>query len=174
MEWIKPRPARRRTSEIRTGREGSGRCGGGAVGRRSHAYPDSATTWETINSNDGTVVYYHDKTPEVAAAGGGTAQLYVLPLISGATPQLAANKAASLPVLNDLDAPGIPANAFDLNHARFSGDIQGWIGAPPSAVTRPPFRGQWIELKDSDNKVTSRYAYWMEERKLQSERKSSW
>src|SRR5258708_466571 len=35
-------------------------------------YPDSATTWETINGNIGAVLYYHDKTPEQ-----GTSSLYV-------------------------------------------------------------------------------------------------
>ena len=51
----------------------------------------------------------------------------------------------------------------DLNHARSANDTQGWIGAPPGAASRPVFRGQWIEQKDSDGKVTSRFAYWVED-----------
>ena len=50
-------------------------------------YPDSATTWETINGNDGTVLYYRDKTPEQAIATNTPAQLYVLPLASGVPPK---------------------------------------------------------------------------------------
>jgi hypothetical protein len=119
-------------------------------------YPDSATTWETINGNQGTVLYYRDKTPEEAINSSTTAQLYLLPLASGGTAQLFANKNSALPVLDN-------NNSFDLNHARFSNDTQGWIGAPLGATSRPAFRGQWINQANSDNKVTSRYAYWMED-----------
>ncbi len=129
-------------------------------------YPDSATTWETINGNDGTVLYYRDKTPEQAIAANTAAQLYVLPLASGATAQTVATKNNALPTLTD--SPPATANAYNFNHARFSGDTQGWIGSSPQwtsgGPTAPqPFRGQWIELTDSDAKKTGRYAYWMED-----------
>ena len=88
-------------------------------------------------------------------------------MISGAQPvqipygtQTAADREttlrAALPVLDD-------TNSFDLNHARSANDTQGWIGAPTGATSRPAFRGQWIEQKDSDGKVISRYAYWVED-----------
>jgi hypothetical protein len=120
-------------------------------------FPDSATTWESVNGvNSGTVLYFRDKTPKAAAAAGVPAQLNVLPLISGATAQPVATKASALTTLDN-------TNSFDLNHARFSGDTQGWIGAPPGAATRPEFRGQWLNLTNSDGKVTGRYAFWMED-----------
>jgi hypothetical protein len=107
-------------------------------------FPDSATTWESVNGiNAGTVLYFRDKTPETAIAAGVPAQLNVLPLMSGATVQPIVTKVAALTTLDN-------TNSFDLNHARFSGDTQGWIGAPPAAATRPEFRGQWINLTNSD------------------------
>jgi type II secretory pathway pseudopilin PulG len=117
-------------------------------------YPDSATTWETINGDPGTVIYYRTGTPEQGAGS----PMNVLPLISGATSQTVANKGNSLggSALDD-------QNSYDLNHARFSGDTHGWIGAPPGAAGRPSYRGLWINLTDSDSKVTGRYAYWMED-----------
>ncbi len=136
-------------------------------------YPDSATTWETVNQAggatvqyQGTTLYYREQTPE-ATATGTPSPLHALPLISGAQPVLipygaqppAARETtlrAALPVLDD-------TNSFDLNHARSSNDTQGWIGAPPNAASRPVFRGQWIEQKDSDGKLTSRFAYWVED-----------
>jgi Tfp pilus assembly protein PilX len=129
------------------------------------AFPDSATTWETINGNEGTVLYYHDKTPEAAIAAGTAAQLYVLPLISGGTAQPVASKSSALPTLTD--TPVATANAYNFNHARFSGDKQGWIGSSPkwtSANSSPQvFRGQWVNLTDSDGRITGRYAFWMED-----------
>jgi Tfp pilus assembly protein FimT len=120
-------------------------------------YPDSATTWESVNgTNSGTVLYFRDKTPEDAIATGVAAQLNVLPLASGGTVQPVASKSSALAILDN-------TNSFDLNHARFSGDTQGWIGAPPAAASRPEFRGQWINLTNSDGKVTGRYAFWMED-----------
>jgi hypothetical protein len=136
-------------------------------------YPDSATTWETVNQAggatvqyQGTTLYYREQTPE-ATATGTPSPLHALPLISGAQAVLipygaqppAARETtlrAALPVLDD-------TNSFDLNHARSANDTQGWIGAPPGAPSRPAFRGQWIEQKDSDGKVTSRFAYWVED-----------
>lgn len=136
------------------------------------SFPDSATTWESVNQAtgaiqyQGTTIYYREQTPEATAAGTPS-QLHALPLISGAEPvtipygaqTVAAREAtlrASLPVLT-------AANSYDLNHARFSGDIQGWIGSPPGAASRPEFRAQWNNLTNSDGKVTARYAYWMED-----------
>jgi Tfp pilus assembly protein PilX len=131
-------------------------------------YPDAATTWETINGNDGTVLYYRDETPEQAIAATTAAQLYVLPLASGATAQTVANKSNALPTLTDF--PASTANAYNFNHTRSSGDTQGWIGSSPQwlstspAPTTPqPLRGQWINLTDSNTKITGRYAYWMED-----------
>lgn len=129
-------------------------------------YPDSATTWETINGNDGTAVYYRDQTPEAAIASRTPAELYVLPLASGASAQKVANKSSALPTLTD--SPASTANAYNFNHARSSGDTQGWIGSSPQWLsttpsTPQPFRGQWINVTDSDAKVTGRYAFWMED-----------
>ena len=125
-------------------------------------YPDSATGWETINGNDGTVLYYRDKTPE-QTSGAAPAQLYVLPLASGATAQKIADKSKALPTLTD--TPLATANAYNFNHVRSAGDKIGWIGSSPQwAGSAPqPFRGQWIELTDSDSKVTGRYAFWAED-----------
>ena len=56
-------------------------------------YPDSATTWESVNGvNGGTILYFRDKTPEAAIAAGTTAQLNVLPLISGGIVKPVASK----------------------------------------------------------------------------------
>jgi hypothetical protein len=124
-------------------------------------YPDSATTWESVNGvNPGTVLYFRDKTPEAAISAGTTAQLNVLPLISGGLVKAASpatSKTSSLPALDK-------NNSYDLNHARFSGDTQGWIGAPPGS-SRPEYRGQWVDIADSSSpsKITARYAYWMED-----------
>ena len=82
--------------------------------------------------------------------------MYVFPLASGGLTTLAAEKTNSLPTLDE-------TNSFDLNHARYLNDLQGWIGAPVGVSSRPEFRGQWIEQTDSDSKVTSRYAYWVED-----------
>ena len=114
-------------------------------------YPDCATTWETINGNPGTVLYYYENPPEE-----GFATLYVFPLTSGAVQKPTFSKDETLPVLDD-------TNSFDLNHARYLNDPQGWIGAPVDAANRPQFRGLWIPQPDSDSKVTSRYAYWVED-----------
>jgi Tfp pilus assembly protein PilX len=126
-------------------------------------YPDSATTWEAVNgTNAGTILYFRDKTPELAIPAGAntnTSKLKVLPLISGGivTDADATSKKSSLPTLDN-------TNSYDLNHARFSGDTQGWIGAPPGS-SRPEYRGQWIDIADSSSpsKITARYAYWMED-----------
>ncbi len=142
------------------------------------SFPDSATSWEVVNQAggalqyQGTVLYYREQTPEATAAGTPS-PLHMLPLISGAVAvtipygqqtasQREANLRSALPTLDD-------SNSFDLNHARFTNDSKGSIGAPSpppgpaTPPTPPPFRGQWIEQKDSDGKVTSRFAYWMED-----------
>jgi type II secretory pathway pseudopilin PulG len=119
-------------------------------------YPDSATTWEIINGDPSTVLYYRDETPEHAIASNTPAKLYALPLVSGAIAQLNASKNTTLPATLDDN------NSIDINHARFSGDTQGWVGAAPG-VARLALRGPWVNLTDSDNKVTGRYAYWMED-----------
>jgi len=136
------------------------------------SFPDSATTWESVNQAaggvqyQGTTLYYRDQTPEATAAGTPS-QLRALPLISGAQTvaipygaQTATGRETTLrgalPVLDS-------TNSFDLNHARFSGDLQGSIGAPTGSATRPEFRGQWVNLTDSDGKIIGRYAYWMED-----------
>ncbi len=129
-------------------------------------YPDSATTWETINGNEGTVLYYNDKTPEQAINGNSAAQTYVFPLASGGTVQKLADKNNSIPVLTDTAAPPAVPNAYNLNHARSKGDTQGWIGSPKAAATPYPFRGQWIDLTENRGttpSITGRYAYWMED-----------
>ena len=153
------------------------------------AYPDSATGWERVLDStnkehyQGTVLYYREQTPEKLnnpPSATPTPPLFVLPLISGAVPQPTpipgtnpsayadARKTAllnALPLLDD-------TNSFDLNHRRFADDKEGAIGASPTpdpspppttSPTPPPFRGKWIEQKNSDRQVTSRYAYWMED-----------
>lgn len=117
-------------------------------------YPDSATTWETINGDPATVLYYRDKTPEQGAGS----PMNVFPLVSGATVQPIATKANALGAI-----PLDNSNSYDLNHARSSGDTQGWIGAPPGAASRPSYRGLWVNVNDSSNKVSGRYAFWMED-----------
>jgi hypothetical protein len=125
-------------------------------------YPDSATTWESVNGvNPGTILYFRDKTPELAIPAGSHAnssKLKVLPLISGGiiTDGDATSKKSSLPILNQ-------NNSYNLNHSRFFGDTQGWIGAPPGFATLPEYRGQWIGVTDSSGKTTARYAYWVED-----------
>ena len=155
------------------------------------SFPDSATAWESVADASGqlqcagTVLYYHPQTPETLnnpppAAPTATPALFVFPLISGAVPQPTAspspiatgNKDARLVALRSALPVLDGTNSFDLNHARFSGDSNGWIGSPPRSnpgggptptPTPPPYRAQWIELKNSDNKVTARYAFWMED-----------
>ena len=102
------------------------------------------------------MLYYRDLTPESSYQRRPPAKLNVLPLLSGATSQLAAAKTNSFPTLDD-------TNSFDINHARFAGDTQGWVGAAPGSTARPSLRGQWLDLADSDGKVTSRCAYWMQD-----------
>ncbi len=90
---------------------------------------------------------------------------HALPLISGGNEIIIpvppnANKRESnlrtaLPVLDD-------TNSYDLNPVRFAGDTQGSIGAPVGSA-RPVLRAQWINLPDSSNVTTARYAYWMED-----------
>ena len=136
------------------------------------SHPDSATTWETVNQAGGTPVqyqgttlYYRDQTPEVTlwnfvATARVTFDFRCSSCLDSLYPANrhcpGATLRGALPVLDD-------TNSFDLNHARSVNDTQGWIGAPPDAASRPAFRGQWIEQKDSDGKVISRYAYWVED-----------
>ncbi|HVF72192.1 MAG TPA: hypothetical protein VM940_11350 [Chthoniobacterales bacterium] len=146
------------------------------------SFPDSATAWESVTDASGklqytgTVLYYRPQTPETLnnpppAAPTPVPSLFVVPLISGAeakptpvpSPVPDGNQIARLSALRSalplLDA----ANSYDVNHARFSGDTQGWIGAAPGSVARPELRAQWSNLTNSDGKVTARYAYWMED-----------
>src|SRR5207248_11433399 len=99
-------------------------------------YPDSATTWEKVNQASGslqyqgTTLYYREQTPEATAASTPS-PMQMLALISGAKAvqvwplsgggSIDDQKRTALPVLDN-------TNSFDLNHARFSGDTQGWIG----------------------------------------------
>lgn len=136
------------------------------------SYPDSATTWESVNQSSGglryqgTTIYYRDQTPEATAAGTPS-QLRALPLISEAQPVAIPYGAQTATARETTLRGALPAldstNSYDLNHARFSGDTQGWIGSPPSAASRPEFRAQWTNLTNSDGKVSARYAYWMED-----------
>ena len=135
-------------------------------------YTDSATTWELVNQSGGTLeyqgttLYYREQSPQ---ATGIPSPLHALPLISGAQsvlipnpPQTLAQREATLQGAFAATAFD-DTNSFDLNHARFLNDTQGWIGAPTGASARPQFRGQWVNQTNSDGKVTSRYAYWMED-----------
>jgi hypothetical protein len=148
-------------------------------------FPDSATSWEAVNDTQGalqyqgTVLYYRPQTPEtlnnpLSAPPTPTPALNILPLISGATVQATPDPAATsnqqarssalraaLPTLDD-------TNSYNFNHARSAGDVQGWIGSSPQWVAgKPsapqPFRGLWIDLKNSNGKSTARYAYWVED-----------
>ncbi len=140
-------------------------------------YSDSATTWERVKQAggsvqfEGTTLYYRDKSPD-DATGGALSPLHALPLISGAkpvliptTPQTPAQRESNLrgALPTDGKAALDATNSFDLNHARSSADTQGTIGAPFGATSRPEFRGQWVDQTDADGKVTSRYAYWVED-----------
>ncbi|HSH37484.1 MAG TPA: hypothetical protein VK993_01755 [Chthoniobacterales bacterium] len=147
------------------------------------SYPDSATAWEKVtglaadSGYEGTILYYHQTTPETAAAAPAAAAappLYVLPLISGAAPvptpaSASSNKAARETALQSALTLTV-ANSFDLNHARFASDTQGWIGSSPDWInaaagptTPQPFKAKWIDLANTDGRITGRYAYWVED-----------
>ena len=147
-------------------------------------YSDSATTWENVKQSDGTVqyqgttLYYRDQSPD---AGTPPVPMHALPLISGAKPvlipvaaQTLAQREANLRGALPTDGKAVldDTNSFDLNHARFASDAQGAVGAPYGAPGRPEFRAQWINQTDSDGKVTSRHAYWMEDESFQEQRQS--
>lgn len=148
-------------------------------------------------SNDGTTLYFHavpdannapdpDPTADTNAgspAGNGpnnvkpetdpanpgadNRSVFVLPLVSGAVPLLAADR--PLDVVN--------TGAFiDLNARRFLGDDQGWLGTPPgyaypTAARLPrPVRVPWVEIRQRDGvtdaaaaPVVGRYAFWVED-----------
>lgn len=125
-------------------------------------YPDAATTWETWTpasgfAPEGTMLYYYDHAGKTAFDPAND-PLYILPMMSGATPQLVASKTACVPAMT-------ATTSYDLNQARFAGDTAGWIGSPaPLAASPRPFRAPWVEITDpATTKVIARYAYWVED-----------
>lgn len=144
-------------------------------------YPDSATVWDTTQAtnSEGTTLFLRAKAnssgnaPDPAAAasdnrppatnGAADPRLtFVLPLVSGATPKLWSNKAAAVPALNVGVSDPILRNYAELNQARFANDTQGSIGSPPGTTLKPA-RAPWVETTDAKGRVTSRYAYWVED-----------
>ena len=98
---------------------------------------------------------------------------FVLPLISGVPngqPQLVTNKANILPQVNLGQNDPTQQNYTDLNIRRFSGDLQGAIGSPPTwtTTTPPPVgpkpaRALWVNLTGSDGRLKGRYAFWIDD-----------
>lgn len=100
--------------------------------------------------------------------GADARSTFVLPLISGATVNLLANKASTVPTLT--------ANtSTNLNARRQISDTQGWIGTPPgytSAGSLPkPVYVPWVNVQQQDGytgnastaPVVGRYAFWVED-----------
>lgn len=91
---------------------------------------------------------------------------FVLPLISGVPggrARLVSDSlyAAELPAMSST-----PLNFADLNVRRDSTDSQGIIGSPPTwPITSPPkpARALWVNLKANDDRVTGRYAFWIDD-----------
>ena len=135
-------------------------------------YPDSVTYWEPKMGEagtPGTVFMYRDLPPNKEYIGSNSStQVFARPLISGAETK-----------------PFYPSNEFDKTlpaevvEADLSLDInqpgrfneysdKGWVGAPPGMTTLPEkpdleIRVPWVNVKDKDGRVVSRYAYWIED-----------
>ena len=100
-------------------------------------------------------------------------QNFVLPLVSGVPggrAQLVTNKSSILPAVNLSQTDPTQQNYTDLNIRRFSGDLQGVIGSPPTWTTTAPApvgpkpaRALWVNMKGSDGRLTGRYAFWVED-----------
>lgn len=135
-------------------------------------YPDSATYWDTklgATETPGTVFMFRDLPPNREYVGSnGAAKVYARPLISGAQTK------EFYPT--DEYAKTLPATAVvadkstDINLVKCFNDRheKGWIGAPPGKTTLPgktnlEIRVPWVEIKDEDGQVVSRYAYWVED-----------
>lgn len=106
-------------------------------------YPDSATTWQTIQNHDFTAFYYRDGKPQEAGAPD-----FIYPLVSGAQVKAYAEKGDTLPAFT-------ATNSVDLN-------ADNWIGTLPGE-NRKEFRAPWVEQYDAKGKVISRYAFWAED-----------
>lgn len=152
-----------------------------------NSYPDSATVWDTQMSknsdgsfNQGTSLYLRavggtspdfsvDNRPPTPDRLTVTRKIFVLPLVSGVTDgkaKLLAEKADAIPVLDLSGTDATQQKFVDLNRVRFAHDTQGWIGSPPSTVTvnaPQPVRVPWVEMKDANDRLTARYAFWVED-----------
>lgn len=115
-------------------------------------FPDSATVWETNLAglgSSGTALFYWSSPPPST-----NAKLYYLPLVSGAlTNVLYTNR--SLAVTNT-------TNTLSLNSARFSFDNAPWIGTAPDG-SAPLILAPWVEIRDLNNVLIGRYAFWVED-----------
>jgi Tfp pilus assembly protein PilX len=107
-----------------------------------HEYPDSATTWQTIQNHEFAAFYYRDKPADADAAD------FILPLVSGAQVKAYSEKEDTLPTFTD-------TNSIDLN-------ADNWIGTLPGE-NQKEFRAPWVEQYDANGKVISRYAFWAED-----------
>ena len=116
------------------------------------------------------------------SAGKDARNTFVLPLVSGATVQLLANKQYALSPSN---SPITSTNSTNLNTRRFVGDTQGWIGTSPTYnyPTPAPILGapdhlpmpvtaRWVEITQQYTgtaspapamPVVARYAFWVED-----------
>ncbi len=103
------------------------------------AHPDSATGWQA-SPTPATLFFYRTEKG-----------LHSQPLHSGGEGQLAH------PMLPFEDE----RNSVNLNHARFSGDRQGWIGSPQAG--RLSIRVPWIEIPSEEPRQVTRYAWWIED-----------
>ena len=99
-----------------------------------------------------------------------------LPLISGVPggyAQLVSAKTGTMPQMNLGETDPTKQNWTDLNIRRFgksfanrNGDLQGIIGSPAtwtSTVGPKPARAYWVNLTGSDQKITGRYAFWIDD-----------
>lgn len=145
------------------------------------------TGTDAVPKVEGTMLYFTKDGPNVPSA-----PRYVLPLMStglntadaeagnGDLPELpagarlfAAKKSAlgTQPWTND--------NSIDINRRRSNDDEEGWVGASPQ-LGRVPLRAKWVNVEEDvkrpnynssqpkkdeavDRKVTSRYAFWVED-----------
>lgn len=114
-----------------------------------------------------------------SASGSDARSTFVLPLVSGASWQLLANRANAI---NGGGALSTDENIYpNLNVRRSAADTQGWIGTPPNYVpvnpptagTTPPpkpTRVPWVEIAQPDGyaspstgPIVARYAFWVED-----------
>ncbi len=162
--------------------------------------PDVGTSVDTLHptapTNEGTSLYLRampgpidssqpDSTASVdnnspnhvvsATDASDARTTFVLPLVSGAKYKPLSTKSQSVNGGVSFSKGRYPDadNFVDLNVLRYKGDMQGWIGSPPSTSTSLPLpkttRVPWVEIKQPDAKdpnnapVVARYAFWVED-----------